>query len=185
MYRGNSKIHGVTGAGSGFVGVMCAKIGANVVITDYQQSALDLINKNLQLNNLSAQIMKLNWHKLDEFSQENSNPSFDLVFGSDVLYQSRNAESITELLAGNLLREGGAGVIFCPGRGYAERLERLCNQNSQGLNARAFFLENLTLPNCKMAELHIVEVRKGGETGPRVSQVLHELSLFIEQAHSV
>lgn len=145
------------GAGSGLVGVCCAKLGADVLITDRIEKAAELISKNLTINELNGTVLPLDWNKLEQFPSE----SYDLVFGSDVLYQSRNAEGIIKLLVSNLLRDGGLAVIFCPGRGYIDRLENL-SKETQNLRVSIEYLSKVKIINSdEMAELHIALIQKG------------------------
>lgn len=157
------------------VGINCVVLGGEVVITDRVVAAVDLIKKNLSLNNVNSTVLPLDWNKLQEFPDT----SFDLIIGSDVLYQSRNAEGITKLLTTKHLKDGGLSIIFCPGRGYASRLESLCNETNE-LKASAYFLYNVDSENCKMPELHIVAIKKG-DLSSKNQTIFQQLKEFVKK----
>jgi predicted nicotinamide N-methyase len=160
------------------LGVVLALQKAEVHITDRIETATQLITKNLKLNNSSAKVSILDWNKLNEFKEETH---FDIIVGSDVLYQSRNAEAINLILSSDFLQTGGIGIIFCPGRGYAERLERLMNAQ-EGFHSEAFYLQDVKLStNMIMPELHIVFIEQKNGMINRLHEIKEALFEFISR----
>lgn len=98
------------GTGTGMVGLMCAKLGAReVYMTDYHPSVLQNVARNVQLNNCqNVQIHKLNFFEIagliqrqqetDAMDDWESEP-FDIVIGSDLLYEMDHALSLPHVVA--------------------------------------------------------------------------------------
>jgi len=167
------------GAGSGLVGVCAALLGADILITEISTSAVELIRRNLELNGLSNEVRAADWNKLEMFAPA----SFDLVLGSDVLYQGQYAEAISTLIH-HILKDGGLAIIFCPGRGYAERLERLSNAHA-GLSAEATYLDQVALSDgTSMAELHVVRIQRGQILKEKLTGISNALERFLQKHQS-
>lgn len=166
--------------------------GAEIDITEISPSACELIRKNLLLNHCGplAQASALDWNRLDTFLPQH----YDLILGSDVLYQAcfhlltlplllfdslqgQYAEAIARLLQ-HSLKPGGVSLVFCPGRGYAERLERLVGA-LPGFSATAYYLDQVKLLHANMAELHIVATRRDEVTQPKLLALLAALDAFL------
>lgn len=114
----------------------------------------------------------LDWNKPETFPEK----KFDVIVGSDVLFLSRNAESVAEVLKRNM-NEGGLAIIFCPGRGYVQRLFDLI-YDVEDLKPEAHFLYDQQFKYCKMSELHILVVRKGNLTRDTLS-IFESLNNFV------
>ncbi|GFP98712.1 methyltransferase-like protein 23 [Phtheirospermum japonicum] len=73
------------GAGTSLPGLVAAKVGADVTLTDYSSEVLDNIRRACNLNNLNCRVLGLSWGVWDE-------PLFSLrpniILGADVFYDS-------------------------------------------------------------------------------------------------
>jgi predicted nicotinamide N-methyase len=82
------------GSGTGLCGITLAVIGAkHVALTDYNESAVELLNKNIVLNNVQENCSAhlLTWGDkvaADEIVRETGGSLFDIVVGTDVVYDS-------------------------------------------------------------------------------------------------
>jgi EEF1A lysine methyltransferase 3 len=97
------------GCGVGAVGCAAAALGWDVVMTDYQPDALRFAARNIEENNLNAHLVLADWRRFPITGP------FDLVVGSDVLYESTLHDCLTAILSD--LRSSGAAVALAdPGR---------------------------------------------------------------------
>lgn len=89
------------GAGMGLPGIWAALSGANVVLSDRHPAVLELLRRNVRLNNTTAEVRSLSWGEGAEWLV-----NFDLVIAADVLYH----EGVVGLFLGTAaaaLRPGG------------------------------------------------------------------------------
>lgn len=73
------------GAGMGVVGLFLAASGHDVTLTDCDDNALKLIQKNIEHNDLgSASIQKLDWHRFETSGR------YDIVCGAELVYRQQD-----------------------------------------------------------------------------------------------
>ncbi|MCA1596953.1 MAG: class I SAM-dependent methyltransferase [Chloroflexi bacterium] len=97
------------GCGIGAVGCLAAALGWDVTMTDYQPAALRYAAANVRENHLHATLVLADWRSFPIVG------TFDLVVGSDVLYESTLHPALAALLGG--FRDAGATVLLAdPGR---------------------------------------------------------------------
>jgi predicted nicotinamide N-methyase len=106
------------GAGLGLPSLAAAIRGAHVFATDWAADAIELLLVNARRNGVELSAERVRW---DEPAALLAGAPWDLVLGADLLYESRNADQLLELLP--LL---GADVLLAdPGRpfvrGFLER----------------------------------------------------------------
>jgi len=102
------------GAGLGLVGIVAAAKGAEVVQTDFIPEALQLAEQNARINGIrKIQRVLADWRKfpLDD--------RFDLIIGSDILYEPTLHRFLKEIFQNNL-KPGGTVVLADPGRDDAK-----------------------------------------------------------------
>ncbi|KAH9488365.1 Methyltransferase-like protein 23 [Bulinus truncatus] len=106
------------GAGTGLPGIVAAKCGANVILSDSitYTSCLDLCRNNAELNGLSnITVTGITW---GEMSTTLINlPKIDFILGSDCFYNSKDFENVIMTLSFILHRSPDAKV-WCA---YQER----------------------------------------------------------------
>ncbi|WP_418791195.1 class I SAM-dependent methyltransferase [Phosphitispora sp. TUW77] len=103
------------GAGLGLVGIVAAAKGAEVVQTDFIPEALQLAKQNARINDINnIQYVLSDWRKflLDE--------QFDIIVGSDILYEPTLHPFLKDIFKNNL-KPGGVIILADPGRGDAKR----------------------------------------------------------------
>ncbi len=99
------------GGGLGVASLAAAWAGAQVLLTDYEEEALDFARRNAALNGLTIDCAELDWRDPDWPA------GFDWVIASDVLYERRNVAPLAERIP-RLLATGGRALIVDPGRSF-------------------------------------------------------------------
>jgi predicted nicotinamide N-methyase len=141
------------GCGLGLVGIAAALAGADVVMTDYDDDALQFSRVNIQRNIPDAErrprVRTLDWRTPGPIGR------FDIVAGSDILYERRFFEPLCALLNGTLAR-GGRALLTDPGRSVAEDFARLAA-------GRGFRVAHTRLPRSvgDTADVVLYELRSG------------------------
>jgi len=96
------------GAGVAVIGLVAAKRGFRVTITDIEDDALLFARINALKNNVGEGISIL---KAD-FTEDNLGRTYDHVIGCEVLYNERTYEPLADFLAEHLADKPGAEVIL-------------------------------------------------------------------------
>lgn len=137
------------GCGYGLPGIVAAKVGAIVTFTDFEHDALQFARHNSQQNDVSADTyVQMDW------GTPCFQKRFDVVLGSDVIYEEKNWDPIIELLY-NLLVPKGIAIFSEPKRknadGFFERIQK--NGFSFKRTTRSISLEEKTI------EINIFQVK--------------------------
>jgi ETFB lysine methyltransferase len=112
------------GCGVGLSTLAATKAGFDVLSTDYYEDALDVTRANVFRNlGTFAQTRLVDWRHMPEDLGR-----FDLVFASDVLYETEYAELLPVILRG-ALTENGMALIADPGRVAAPVFVEACAAN--------------------------------------------------------
>ena len=83
------------GCGLGLPALVAARLGAEVVATDWAGDAIALLERNAARNGTKVTAVTADWREPERFVALGP---FDLVLAADVLYEERNAEPILALL---------------------------------------------------------------------------------------
>jgi predicted nicotinamide N-methyase len=106
------------GCGLGVPSLVAARAGAEVLATDGDEEALEMVARNARENGLSVDTAPVDWSAGDQLK---ARAPFDLVLAADVLYERSSVTLLLELLP----RLGGQVLLADPGRPAAsEFLER-------------------------------------------------------------
>lgn len=101
------------GCGLGLPSMAAKKCGADTLLTDYIQQALDFATYNWKLNFSESIIAQLlDWRAVSHM------PKFDIVLASDVAYESRSFDVVIQALK-HLLSPTGFALITEPNRHFA------------------------------------------------------------------
>jgi predicted nicotinamide N-methyase len=93
------------GAGMGLTGLLLGAMGHRVTLSDYNDDALALLEKNAAHNKLNnVLIQKLDWLKPD------MNDTYDIIFGSELIYKEEFIDPVLALLK-KALKPGGTVYI--------------------------------------------------------------------------
>lgn len=111
------------GCGMGLPGLVAAKLGASVCLTDYLAEAFDASKLLWELNDLPAPVCKvLDWRTAD------SSWASDIVLASDVVYEERNYLPLLTALS-YLLKPNGFVLLSEPRRSYSKDFFSLLSQS--------------------------------------------------------
>jgi len=96
--------------------------GAQVIATDYHHDVERFLKINQETNNINFQYSRINWRK-----EEMDLGLFDLVIGSDILYESAHPDQVAKALIRNLNKSGKI-ILADPGRSYIQKFVTSMNQ---------------------------------------------------------
>jgi predicted nicotinamide N-methyase len=89
---------------------VAAHLGGKVLTTDFHPLVEEYFHRNCMHSQVSASYKRLNW-------REESLEKFDVVMGSDVLYESQHAMDVAKALL-KFVKPGGKMLLSDPGRNY-------------------------------------------------------------------
>jgi predicted nicotinamide N-methyase len=100
------------GCGLGLVSIAAARAGGRVLATDWSAEAIRFTTDNAELNDAQVTTAVVDWSAPDELL---ARAPWQLVLGSDVLYEKRNVTQMIDLLP-RLVDRTGEVWIADPGR---------------------------------------------------------------------
>lgn len=124
------------GCGLGLAGIAAAQAGATVVMTDYEEDALDFARFNAAMNLDPGELSRVTFRCMDWRNAEIPE-SFDVVMGADIAYERRNFEPILSLVR-RLLRPGGTFLLTDPDRDIGRDFVRLAGSAGFSVSERSF-----------------------------------------------
>ncbi len=102
-----------TGCGLALPGIVCGKLGANVLLTDYLPEALEVAAKNWLLNfTIPAQTQLMDWRK--PFATK-----CDVLLAADVAYEKRMFGVLVKMFSA-IIKPGGKIIFSEPNRQITE-----------------------------------------------------------------
>jgi predicted nicotinamide N-methyase len=111
------------GCGLGLPSLAAARAGADVLATDTDPEALELLVRNAEANGLRIEAARVDWAEPDELIRR---APFELVLAADVLYERQSVAQLLSLLP----QLGPQSWLADPGRPGAEafldRLDHAC-----------------------------------------------------------
>ena len=110
------------GCGLALPSMICAKLGATVDAVDFHPDCLSAVNRNAELNHLTTVHTRCaSWGDIQD-------GRYDLIIGSDLLYEAENIASLSDCLS-RLCRAGSIVVLSDPGRKHLqEATNRICEK---------------------------------------------------------
>ncbi|KAH7292085.1 hypothetical protein KP509_29G051100 [Ceratopteris richardii] len=108
LFRGAQVLE--LGAGTALPGILAAKLGAHVTLTDLENNSevFENMARNCEENQVGCKILSLTWGSWDQ-NMLNLNP--DVVLGADVLYNSSDFDDLFATVA-FLLQKNPAAVFI-------------------------------------------------------------------------
>lgn len=107
------------GCGIGLASLMLGYRHADITATDYHPAAEHFLQENVKLNGLAPiPFVRASWYE-----QETGLGEFDLVIGSDLLYERQHVEALAAFIDRHA-RPHCEVIIVDPGRGNANRFTR-------------------------------------------------------------
>ena len=126
------------GCGIGIVSLMLNRRGANITAMDYHPEVSKFLERNIKLNgDEPIPFVRGSWNdELPELAE------FDLIVGSDLLYEDEHAAQVAEFILRKLAKNGRV-IIADPGRGFRGRF-------TKRLEAAGFI--------CQIAKIEAVQI---------------------------
>ena len=100
------------GAGLGLPSLVAIALGGKVLTTDFHPDVEEYFLRNCRHSSVVGEYQRLNWRDEREELKK-----FDVVMGSDVLYESKHPGEVARGLT-RFLKPGGVIILADPGRNY-------------------------------------------------------------------
>lgn len=101
------------GCGLGLPSLVASHLGGKVLATDFHPHVEEYFLRNCRHSSIHCEYQRLNW-------RENQNEiRYDVVMGSDVLYESKHPKEIAQGLL-RFVKPGGVILLSDPGRSYLQ-----------------------------------------------------------------
>lgn len=110
------------GAGLGLPSLVCSYLGGTVLATDYHPDVEEYFLRNCRHSSLECAYQRLNWR--EDLSEPEK---FDVVIGSDVLYESRHPKEVARGLM-KFVKPQGLIILSDPGRSYLQQFISAMNE---------------------------------------------------------
>lgn len=107
------------GCGLALPSFIATRFGGNVIATDFHADVPLFLQENQERNKINFEYQVMNWRNEIERTK-NAFGQFDLVLGSDILYESQHAMQVAEALIA-FLKPGGKIILSDPGRAYVQK----------------------------------------------------------------
>lgn len=102
------------GCGLGLPSLVASHLGGKVLATDFHPDVEEYFKRNCRHSSVDCDYKRLNWR------EENVMEKFDVVIGSDVLYESKHPLEVAKGLL-RFVKEGGTVILSDPGRSYLQQ----------------------------------------------------------------
>ena len=131
------------GCGLGLPSMVASHLESDVLATDFHPDVEYYFNRNCRHSVIECSYQRLNWRE-----DADSLGKFDLVMGSDVLYEGQHPFELTQSLL-RFVKPGGKILLTDPGRTYLQRfMEAMTSEGYQ---------EELTTLEVEGKEIFIIE----------------------------
>ena len=118
------------GCGLGLPSLVATHLGGEVLATDFHPDVGSYFKRNCRHSSIECKYERLNWRTSESHLGE-----FDVVMGSDVLYESKHPSEIVRSLI-SYVKEGGTIILSDPGRSYLQQF--LNSMKAQGISEEMF-----------------------------------------------
>ncbi len=107
------------GCGLALPSFVASRFNGSVIATDFHADVPLFLEINQRSNNIKFDYLPMNWR--NEIERTTSSLGlFDLVLGSDILYESQHALEVAKALIA-FLKPGGKIILSDPGRAYVQK----------------------------------------------------------------
>lgn len=113
------------GCGLGLPSLVATHLGGEVLATDFHPDVEEYFMRNCRHSSIHCDYKRMNWREERCNSQK-----FDVVIGSDVLYESRHPGEVARGLM-KFCNPGGTIVLSDPGRNYLQQF--ITAMNNEGI----------------------------------------------------
>lgn len=120
------------GCGLGLPSLVASHIGGKVLATDFHPDVGDYFKRNCRHSSIDCDYKRLNWRE-----DRGDLGLFDVVIGSDVLYESKHPREVALGLL-KFVRPGGLIILSDPGRAYVQKFVKAMNE--EGIQEEMSFI---------------------------------------------
>lgn len=110
------------GCGCGLPSLVASHLGGHVLATDYHPDVEEYFQRNCRHSSVNCQYQRLNWRE-----EKMTIGTYDVVIGSDVLYESRHPGEVAKGLL-KFVKPGGTILLSDPGRSYLQQFVNAMNE---------------------------------------------------------
>ncbi len=110
------------GCGLGFPAMMATHLGGEVLATDFHPDVEQFFKRNCRHSVIECDYKRFNWRDSSEEIGQ-----YDVVMGSDVLYESKHAKEVAMGLV-RFVKKGGVVLLADPGRAYLQNFVTAMNE---------------------------------------------------------
>lgn len=114
------------GCGLALPSFVVTKNGGEIIATDFHADVPLFLSENQKKNNIQFQYRVMNWRNEIERTK-NDLGHFDIVIGSDILYESQHPMQVAQALIA-FLNPGGKIILADPGRAYIQKFITSMNE---------------------------------------------------------
>ena len=107
------------GCGLALPSFVATRFGGDVIATDFHADVPIFLDINKKNNDIDFNYQVMNWRSEIERTK-NTLGTFDLVLGSDILYESQHSLEVAKALIA-FLNPGGKIILADPGRAYIQK----------------------------------------------------------------
>ncbi len=144
------------GCGLALPSLVAAKLGAQILATDFHPDVQSWVLKNAELNHLKLAYESLDWTQPPQKYLHH----FDFVLASDVLYERKHPDDLAKALA-SLIHPEGSILLSDPGRVYLDQaVAALENQGFHKIETHFEVEESASLPEIRLEKkrkIHVFE----------------------------
>jgi predicted nicotinamide N-methyase len=123
------------GSGLGYPSLVATYLGGKVLATDFHPDVEAFFKRNCRHSSVECAYRRLNWRE-----EKAGIGKFDVVMGSDVLYESKHPEEVAKGLL-RFRKEGGIILLSDPGRSYMQNFLSAMKELGQSEDRRVIKLE--------------------------------------------
>lgn len=109
------------GSGLAYPTLVATHLGGDVLATDYHPDVEEYVLRNARHSSLTVKYERLNWREPSVHEQ------YDVVMGSDVLYESKHAREVAQGLI-RFMKSKGMIILSDPGRAYLQKFVHAMNE---------------------------------------------------------
>lgn len=113
------------GCGLGLPSLVAAHLGGEVLATDFHPDVEEYFKRNCRHSSIHCDYQRMNWRE-----ERNDSQKFDVVIGSDVLYESRHPGEVARGLM-KFCKPEGTIILSDPGRNYLQQF--VTAMNNEGI----------------------------------------------------
>lgn len=109
------------GCGLALPSLVAKHLGADILATDFHPEVESYVKRNARHSELVLPYQRLNWR------EDNNLGEFDLVLGSDILYESKHPKEVARGLL-RYTKKGSLVILSDPGRAYLQKFLDAMNE---------------------------------------------------------